>query len=616
MSAHGARARMMELESLLLAVLMLASAVGAPAGGDYPITAVWMYGRSSGAAWDAALGQFGAQGGRTVWMFGTHLVRSNASAVRTASTTKECVVQGRHCVDVAIAAATQHGVALGSVFTLTASTQLSPAALTPCLAHGIGELHLPPGTKGGSKSEYWLAVVPRWEQQQQEEESCTMKRGGTVDIILIDMPNALYTPSPNDQLLLLLDATKRAGMDAIVPMPGFPHLPPPKTWSIDTPAMGAFLVLVQRTTTDLCMRGGTYRSLKGVYQSYESPISGSWADISYDWYERTAGVVHNTTALHCPAIEVAAAAEVTPTARRQRRRLQFAISPYWDVTRNSGDNITLAQSAAGIAAIAAQASIDIVAPQEGRGTGKSACYWEHQADLAIADVDPNLANYPHVDGTRSFREQFWASTTQLFRAARVEIDKANAQRAVPQELWMNLEAFEATGVNPCDGDTDRTNKTRVDRSLMFGAGDVDRVVSFMWDPYFACKPRGYGNTSLNGDIINDMQRPIMGVATLTPPHTAEVGGWGLCAADASVNVTWEPAAAAGRLYATVPVTECVTIEAGDGSAVTSKGSVILPFDLGSTKRGSYIGLRPSAGGKASNGEYAAEWPERSINRQM
>ena len=50
---------------------------------------------------------------------------------------------------------------------------------------------------------------------------------------------------------------------------------------------------------------------------------------------------------------------------------------------------------------------------------------------------------------------------------------------------MNLEAFEATMINECDaGGSDRTNKTRLDRSLTFGAGAVEHVVSFMWDPFF------------------------------------------------------------------------------------------------------------------------------------
>ena len=586
---------------LVLGIMLVGSADG---GGGYPIDSAWMYGRGSAAAWDAALEQFGAQGGRTVWMFGSSLVRSNVSAIRAASGTKGCLVQGQHCLDVAMANATARGVTVGEVFTYTVDTQLSVAALTPCILESIGELHLPPVEEGGSKSEFWVSVLPRWEKHQ----GCTMQRGGVVDIVLIDMPNALYTPSPNDELLLLLDATERAGMDAIVPMPALPHLPAPRTWEIDRVAMPAFLGLVKRTSMDLCMRGGKHHSLMGVYQSYESPVSGAWRTISYETYDKVAGIVHSAVAQYCPTIE---RDDPEPT----QRRLQFAISPYWDVTRDIGDNITLEESAAGIAAIAAQPSIDIVAPQEGRGTGKSACYWPHQANVPVADVDPNLARYPHIDGARTFNDQFYASTTQLYHAARREVDKANSQRAVPLQLWMNLEAFESTVLNSCDGDTDRTNKTRVDRSLMFAAGHVDRVVSFMWDPYFTCRPRGYDNVSLSDSIVRDMHRPIMGVATLKPPRTVDVGGWSLCGADASMLVTWETeqlGSAGGviaRMNATVPLTDCVVFDVANGSAITSTGSLLLPFDIGSTRQGSYIGLRPSAAGIVSNAEFAVASPE-------
>jgi hypothetical protein len=280
------------------------------------------------------------------------------------------------------------------------------------------------------------------------------------------------------------------------------------------------------------------------------------------------------------------------------------------VTRDIGDNITFEASTSGIAAIAAQPFIDIVAPQEGRGTGKSACYWPHEANLAVVDVDPNLARYQHIDGTRSFNDQFYASTAQLYHAARLEVDKANVQRAVPLQLWMNLEAFESTALNSCDGDTDRTNKTRVDRSLMFGAGHVDRVVSFMWDPYFTCAPHGYDNVSLGDSIVRDMRRPIMGTATLKPPRNVDIGGWSLCGADASVLVTWEAerlrsaGEASARMNATVPLTDCVVVDAANGSAVTCTASLLLPFDISSTRQGSYIGLRPSAAGIMSNAEYA------------
>ena len=142
---------------------------------------------------------------------------------------------------------------------------------------------------------------------------------------------------------------------------------------------------------------------------------------------------------------------------------QIVVSPYWDVNKDIA-NLTANDTISGIAALAAT-DIDIVAPQEGRGTGKCACFSQDEADLRIADVDPNLARYPNVRrGNVTFREQFWASTSELFAAARATVDKANANRSPsrPLYLWFNLEAFEYTRENPHCGAsrTDRTNATR------------------------------------------------------------------------------------------------------------------------------------------------------------
>eukprot|EP01044_Picomonas_judraskeda_P031255 COSAG03_NODE_11587_length_585_cov_0.952675_1_plen_84_part_10 len=80
-------------------------------------------------------------------------------------------------------------------------------------------------------------------------------------------------------------------------------------------------------------------------------------------------------------------------------------------------------------------------------------------------------------------------------------------------------------------------------------------------------------------------------------------------------VTWETeqlGSAGGviaRMNATVPLTDCVVFDVANGSAITSTGSLLLPFDIGSTRQGSYIGLRPSAAGIVSNAEFAVASPE-------
>jgi hypothetical protein len=545
-----------------------------------------MYGRDSPSEWAEALGNFSSQGGKTVWMFGNSLKRTTAAAVRNATATAECMVSGQHCVDYALAAAARHQLSVSTISTYEDYTQFTAAALTPCHGKGVGEIHLPPGEKGGSKHEFWVVVLPRWERTTAERASCEARPGGKVDIVLVNFPNALYTPSPHDGLKNFLAATEASGLEAFVSMPGLPDKPPPDTWSVDELAMTALLGLVNRTSQDLCERGFAGKvggSLRGVYQGHEMPVSGNafWVE-QYNFYDQAAQVFH---------LAVGACHQAPP--------LQFATSPYWSVNRHQ-NNDTLANSARGIAALA-QTAVDIVAPQEGRGTGKAGCYWPHQADELVSAVDSNFGRYANVHGNETFKAQFEASTTELFRAARREVDAANAKRPTPIELWMNLEAFETTFINLCDADTDRTNKTRVDRSLMFAAGYVDQVVSFMWDPYYTCSPPGYDG-SLAQDIVADLARPILASAVLAPARTAHVTGWNLCASDARVEVSWP--VGAGRNNGTGVVSGCEAAKIA-GSAASQRATVALPFDVGAVSEG-YVALRPFASGLLSHGEFALE----------
>ena len=191
--------------------------------------------------------------------------------------------------------------------------------------------------------------------------------------------------------------------------------------------------------------------------------------------------------------------------------LLFVVSPYWNVNRHDGGQ-TVESTMAGLLALTLT-GVDVVAPQEGRGTGKCACFNSStEAALRIADVDPNLARYPNVNSSATFAEQFWASTSELFLRSRVVVDAANARRVAgggrALELWFNLEAFEHTTINPCgSGSVDRTNASRVERSwrLVRDAGQpvsvVDSLISFMWDPFFTCVPQGYGNQSLHDELM-------------------------------------------------------------------------------------------------------------------
>ena len=504
-----------------------------------------MYGRDSAAGWDEALSNFSEVGmisqPRSIWQFADAVKRTSAATIRTGSPTRPCQVGGgggtsrQPCADVATAVLAARNVSVQAYFTYSQGTQFSAGALTPCAGvEGSGEYHLPPGTAaGGSQNEYWVLVLPvhvtgssTLSANKRSGQECLLEAGSEVSIVVVYALGMMYTPTPYDDLKLMLDATDRHHMEAVVPMPGLPA-DPTASWRLDAKAVPVFLQLVERTTLDLCLRGFAARpSLLGVYQSHETPVSNNafWVTTQYTAYDQAARAVHAVMASDMCSKE-------RPT------RLKFAISPYWMTNKIEAPMGTLANSVGGIAALAAT-DIDIVAPQEGRGTGKVGCYWPHEANLSVSEVDPNFGRYSNVQGNATFASQFWASTFEVFHGGRAAVDRANQGRAHKVEYWMNLEAFEQTSLNVCGQGADRTNKSRTDRSLMFGAGAVDRVVSFMWDPFYTCSPKGFNGSTLLSDIKEDIAGPlVLGVTIAIRAATAiaVLTGTSLCSTDTTKN---------------------------------------------------------------------------------
>ena len=265
-------------------------------------------------------------------------------------------------------------------------------------------------------------------------------------------------------------------------------------WAVDALAVPAYLELVKREVHDVQLR---FRSnddheyidkhdpIIGFYQTHEMLLSNSsfWIG-QYQFYDVMAKAVHG----------------VAPD-------LAVVLSPYWDVNRQSKGGLSLQSTIEGLMALAVT-DIDAVAPQEGRGTGKAAVYTQDEENSRIEDIDPNLARYANVEASATFVQQFFASTPALYHASRRAVDRANLLRPRdrPLKLWMNLEAFEHTHVNPCDVEhgTDRTNATRVRRSwhLVQARARIDSLISFMWDPCFECVPPGY-NQSLHQELMHD-----------------------------------------------------------------------------------------------------------------
>ena len=479
-------------------MLRLLTAVGATFAPSVPISGTWMFDRHSAEEWDGALSAFKAQGGRSVLAFGAAPQRMDAQAVRDSALFAGCSTAAlpdgtaQHCVDVALHALKARGAKLGAVLALNATTQYATAAMTPCVGADIGEQHLPPLGNATRLDEFWVAVLPRRNATRTSAPApagCALQPGDTADVAFIVLPSARYTPSPADRLRLRVEAGVRNGVDLFLPMLALPHRSAPDTWQVDEVAVPAYAQLVTREALDVRQRFHSATAIRGVYQTHEMVLSGTafWR-AEYGFYHQAARAVH--------AVDPA---------------LLFVVSPYWTVNKQDPSNQTVQSTMTGLSALALT-DVDVVAPQEGRGTGKCACFnASTEAAVRIADVDPNLARYPNVNSSATFEEQFWASTSELFLCSRAAVDAANAHRAArggrALQLWFNLEAFEHTTINPCGGGggVDRTNASRVERSWRLvrdvGRGVVDSLIAFMWDPFFTCTPRGYGNESLHDELM-------------------------------------------------------------------------------------------------------------------
>jgi hypothetical protein len=155
--------------------------------------------------------------------------------------------------------------------------------------------------------------------------------------------------------------------------------------------------------------------------------------------------------------------------------------------------------------------MDIIAPQDGRGTGKGALFWPYEKDKLVSSVDPELSKYSNVGTTASFAQAYNASTRELYLASQQSIDAANANGA-HTVLWANFEAFEPTASEACSyASNGRTTKPRLDRAIMMGAGAVRHIVSYMYDPLFTCTTPNHPKALID-EILDDSSRPIVDTA--------------------------------------------------------------------------------------------------------
>jgi hypothetical protein len=434
------------------------TAVDAP----YAIQGTWMYSRPA-CEWQNALEAFHRIGGTTVLQFGPSLRRFSPADPGQIAT---CTVGSRSCIEDAI-------------------DEIGASRISNWLSYEFGEhygdaIACPSGldkkiqvVTGNGVRTFWRIVLPHYGQSP-----CSYS-SGTFDVLFV-----YYDEAETESVGSMLTVADALGMDAFLAAPAFPVLEGGH-WDVDRDLIHSHHDWARRVYADWNSRHAGHPSFKGMYQSYELPVGSGYGSI-YGLYQVDAQSFH----LAHPA-------------------KKYAISPYLLLRRASTTPHTVAEAVTRFRQFA-ERGVDIVAPQDGRGTSLGAHYWPYQAGELVSTVDPVLGDFSLVDGSSTFSQQYVASARDVFRALANERTLLS-QEGTNVELWANVEAFEQDNENPsfvaCTGDLSQTSKSRMDRAITFVGGTADRVISFMYDPLFLCDNR-FG-TSLLQAIRNDYERPVV-----------------------------------------------------------------------------------------------------------
>lgn len=489
----------------------------------YPIHATWMFPRDSACEWQQALEGFHRLGGRVVMQFAPALEklgRDGNTLWQTQTDGRRRRVlddcrhpDGRDCVEAAVQDLAAQGIVPDRIANWLATESNEPHGDGIVCAGNSLDRRIETRRDGVTRT-VWRIVLRHGDQQA----PCDYA-SGRFDVLFVT-----ETPGSRGQSALL-EVADALGMEVFLGAPAFSVMPRAR-WQADQDMTAAMLDWSQRVFRDLGRRYATRASFKGVYQSFEVALQPGWKGDGYDLYEKQAKLLRT----------------LLPGKK-------YVVSPYFYVNRRQ-QGTDLAGTVDGFRRLA-RAGVDLILPQDGRGTGKAALYWPWQRNMPVAEVDPQLANFAHVDGKRPFAEQFAASTAELYAALRQATVDLAARESVAVQLWPNVEAFEEDVRDPgfvgCgDSGLSQTTKARLDRAIT-SAGPAARIVSFMYDPLFTCRER-YG-TSLADAIASDHDRPLLVQAAYAPGAAAAIAvqGYHLLKPGSRFEIVWQDGSARPRI---------------------------------------------------------------------
>lgn len=413
------------------------SLVGSAEGGRYPISGYWFFGRTSLEAWREALTQAHAVGADTAIQFGPRPALTDLSALAERppfDTSSELITSA---IGELVAVAPE--AAVRRVFRYGAQEQFGDALI----AYPLYER----STRVG-ESVLWRLVFPF----DAAGKATDLATATDVDLVFI-------CGSTRDSVAMLLTAASELAMQVFVGMPTAPQHPT-YPWDPWGAAMPTFLAFADRVLRDYAQRFAGSASFVGVYQSVELPVAARTLHATLSCYRQQHALV-----------------------RKRLPRKRIMVSPYWDARKQRPTGVTPDSVREGIGHIV-RTDIDIIAPQDGRGTGKVGLFWRSRAGDPVA---PGLRCVNGV-GETTYGEAYHAGTRDFYQAAREAVD-ALADEGFKVQLWANVEGFAPGKGIPCGSFTtsQRTTKQRLDRQIMMAGTHPAKLVSYMWDSYYTCQ---------------------------------------------------------------------------------------------------------------------------------
>ncbi|MBT3381870.1 MAG: hypothetical protein HN742_04350 [Lentisphaerae bacterium] len=450
--------------------------------GAYPISGYWFFGRSSRAAWRAALTKARATGADTAIQFGPRPKATDLGELRDLAPfalSPELVAKA-----VQDLAGVAPDAEIRRVFRYGAKEQFGARLLE----HSAYERSVRIGD-----TIIWRLAFPFDSSGRPSE----LPVARIVDLVFV-------SGSTKDSVAMLLAEAGALEMQVFVGMPTAPQHPT-YPWDPWGTVMPTFLRFANRVLGDYAQRFGASEAFVGVYQSVELPVAA-----------RTL-----RAALNCYRDQHVLVRQKLPGRR-------IMVSPYWDARKRRPTGVTADSVRRGIIHIA-RTDVDIIAPQDSRGTGKVGLFWDVEASAPVA---AGLHCVTGV-GETTYGDAYHANTRRFYQAAREAVDSLTAE-GITVDLWANLEGFAPGKGIPCGSFTtsQRTTKERLDRQIMMAGTYPAKLVCYMWDSYFTCQaghPEPLADTILAGH-----DQPIV-VAAAREDERLVLTGYHLAGGQAEVS---------------------------------------------------------------------------------